>query len=61
MLNLLNDIGNSAFRIQSLRSRINELTEALHAEEMKIAAYAQQCIAIQNEELEKERHKRDGK
>ena len=57
MLNLLHDIGNSAFRIQSLRARINELTEELHAEEMKVAAYAQQCIAVRNEELEKERQK----
>ena len=57
MLNLLNGIENSAFRIQSLRARINELTEELHMEEMKVAAYAQQCIAARNEELEEERQK----
>ena len=57
MLNLLHDIKNSAFRIQSLRAQINELTEELHKEEMQVAVYAQQCIAVRNEELEKERQK----
>lgn len=57
MLNLLHDIGNAAFRIQSLRARINELTEELHTEEMKVAAYAQQCISVRNEELEQERRR----
>lgn len=51
MLNLLYDIERSAFRVQSLRTKINELTAELHAEEIKLAVYARQCIGARQLEL----------
>lgn len=58
MLNLLYDMSTAAHRIQSLRAHINELTEALHAEEMKLATNAAKCVEIRERELTEEAAKK---
>ena len=57
MLNLLYDIERSAFRAQSLRTKIAELTGELHAEETKIAVLARQCIGVMELDLQEENAK----
>ncbi len=55
MLNLLHSIRYSAQRVTYLRKKINELTEELHQEEIKVAMYAAECIGERELELQKEK------